>query len=327
MVLVHPGDHEATLAALGRLAAGLPVQRFVSRYRHRDGSWRWLAWTALPDRRLIYATGRDVTAEHAAREALPEAETQRHQSQRMETMSRLTSGVAHDFNNLLQGIGSNLDMAQLRVEQGRAAEVHRYVETAHEGVDRAAALTVRLLAYARRQPREPCVVNSGALILGMAELIERTMGPVITVELRLADDTWPVLCDPSRFENALLNLVINARDAMPGGGRLTISLRQVQLSEADVAGQDGAMAGGYMETTVTDTGMGMTPDVLASAFKPFFTTKPVGQGTGLGLSQLDGFVRDAGGIVQLDSAPGQGTTVRVSLPRHEAGLSGTGLTA
>jgi PAS domain S-box-containing protein len=314
--LVHPDDHVATLAALERLAAGLPVQRFLNRYRHRDGSWRWLTWTALPDGGLIHATGRDVTDERAANGALHVVKEQLHQSQKMETMGQLTGGIAHDFNNLLQGIGSNLDMVQLRLQQGRAAEGAYYVKTAHKGVDRAAALTGRLLAYARRQPLQPCSVNPAALIAGLGELIERTMGSMIEVELQL-DDTWPVLCDPSRLESAVLNLAINARDAMLDGGRQTISTRHVQLSEADVAGRDGALPGDYVEIAVADTGTGMTPEVLASAFEPFFTTKPAGQGTGLGLSQLHGFVQQSGGVVRLESVLGQGTTVRIALPRHD----------
>ncbi len=319
--LVHPDDQAATLAELGRLAAGLPTRRFLNRYRHRDGSWRWFAWTAMPDAGLIYATGRDVTAERAASGTLDVTEEHLHQSRKMEVMGQLTGGIAHDFNNLLQGIGNNLDMVQHRLEQGRAAEAGRYVATAHKGVDRAAALTVRLLAFARRQKLQPSSVDAAALIVGLAELLERTMGPTIEVEMRLHDSAWPVLCDPSRLESALLNLAINARDAMPDGGRLSIGARHVQLGGADLADWDGATPGDYVEIAVADTGMGMTPEVLARAFDPFFTTKPIGQGTGLGLSQLYGFVLQSGGVVRLDSAPGRGTTVRLSLPRHEDALT------
>ncbi len=319
--LVHPDDQTATLAELGRLVAGLPTRRFLNRYRHRDGSWRWFAWTALPDAGLIYATGRDVTAERAASGTLDVTEEHLHQSRKMEVMGQLTGGIAHDFNNLLQGIGNNLDMVQHRLEQGRAAEAGRYVATAHKGVDRAAALTVRLLAFARRQKLQPSSVDAAALIVGLAELLERTMGPAIEVEMRLHDSAWPVLCDPSRLESALLNLAINARDAMPDGGRLSIGARHVQLDGAELADWDGATPGDYVEIAVADTGMGMTPEVLARAFDPFFTTKPIGQGTGLGLSQLYGFVLQSGGVVRLDSAPGRGTTVRLSLPRHEDALT------
>ena len=314
--LVHSDDHEATLAEMGRLAAGLPTPRFLNRYRHRDGRWRWLAWTAVPDGGLIYATGRDVTAERATSGALHVVQEQLHQSQKMETMGQLTGGIAHDFNNLLQGISSNLDMVQLRLEQGRAAEAGHYVETAHRGVDRAAALTMRLLAFARREELRPCMVNADALISGLRELIERTMGPAIEVEHRLCDDAGPVLCDSSRLESAVLNLAINARDAMPEGGQLIISTRAVRLPDANIASPDGTVPGDYVEIAVTDTGTGMAPEVLARAFEPFFTTKPAGQGTGLGLSQLYSFVSQSGGVVRLESMPGQGTTVRLALPRH-----------
>jgi len=178
-------------------------------------------------------------------------------------------------------------------------------------------LTNRLLAFARRQTLQPRAVEPGDLIEGMADLIRQTTGPGIAVELRMGDGTWTVLCDPNQLENVLLNLVINARDAMPVGGRLTIDTQDVSLSEADVAGQQEARPGDYVEISVADTGTGMDEATRGRAFEPFFTTKPIGQGTGLGLSQLYGFVRQSDGIVRLDSAPGQGTVVRLYLPRHE----------
>ena len=167
---------------------------------------------------------------------------------------------------------------------------------------------------------QPCAVDPATLIGGLSELVERTMGPAIELAWGLEDDAWPVLCDPSQLESALLNLAINARDAMPAGGRLTVSTRHVRLSAADLANQGGAAPGDYVEIAVADTGVGMTPAVLARACEPFFTTKPVGHGTGLGLSQLHGFVQQADGVVRLESALGFGTTVRLCLPRYSRAL-------
>ena len=241
------------------------------------------------------------------------------QSQKMEAVGQLTGGIAHDFNNMLQGIGGALETMQRRVAQGRAAELAPLMEAARQGVTRAAALTHRLLAFARRQALDPRAVEPDALIKDMEELIRRTVGPGITVELRLGNGAWTVLCDPNQLENALLNLAINARDAMPGGGRLTLATKDLRLTLGDVAGQDGVPPGDYVEISVADTGTGMDEATRARAFEPFFTTKPIGHGTGLGLSQLYGFVHQSGGLVRLDSAPGRGTTVRLHLPRHHRG--------
>jgi len=330
-VLYTPIDREAGEPAAEMRVAAAKGQASSERWAlRRDGTRFWAAQTLAPllgtdgvDRGFLKilrarAGQRQAGTALARGGALQPAEELLDQSQRLETVGRLASGIAHDFNNLLQGIGGNLDMVQLRLEQGRAVETGRYVEIAHKGVDRAAALTARLLAYVRWQPAQPCPVNPAALALGLAELIGRTVGPATAVELHL-HDAGPVLCDPSQFDNALLNLAVNARDAMPEGGRLSISTRHVGLSGADVAGQDGAAAGDYVETAVADTGAGMAPEVLAHAFEPFFTTKAAGHGTGLGLSQLHSFVRQWGGTVHLESAPGQGTTIRFCLPRHKAG--------
>ena len=251
------------------------------------------------------------TAElHKAEEAL-------RQSQKMEAVGQLTGGIAHDFNNMLQAIGSSLEMMQRRVEQGRAEEVARFVDGARATVARAAALTNRLLAFARRQALQPKPVVANTLIRGMEELLRQTVGPAVTVELQMYDGVWPVLCDPNQLESVLLNLAINARDAMPDGGRLTVSTRHVRLPDAGIADQEGVAPGDFVEIAVADTGTGMDPTARARAFEPFFTTKPFGRGTGLGLSQLYGFVRQSGGVVQLDSTPNQGTTLRVLLPRQE----------
>jgi PAS domain S-box-containing protein len=244
------------------------------------------------------------------------AEEQLRQAQKMEAVGQLTGGIAHDFNNMLQAIAGSIEMLQRRAAQGRAEDAERFAEGARRTVGRAAALTHRLLAFARRQALQPEHVQPDELIEGLAELIRRTVGSAIQVDLRMGDGIWTVLCDPNQLENVLLNLAINARDAMPEGGRLTILTEDVRLSAADVADQEAA-PGDYVEIAVADTGMGMTPDVVARAFEPFFTTKPTGQGTGLGLSQVYGFVRQSEGFVRLESEAGKGTTVRLYLPRRD----------
>ena len=259
--------------------------------------------------RLVLFCGRDVTEQR-------QVEAELRQSQKMEAVGQLTGGIAHDMNNMLQAIAGSLELIQLRVEQGRAGATAGHVETARRTVERAAGLTQRLLAFARRQALQPKPVEPDELIAGMEELICRTLGAGIAVELRLGDGVWEVLCDQNQLESAMLNLVINARDAMPDGGTLRVATADRHLAMGDVSGQTGAAPGEYVEISVSDTGTGMTPDVMLRAFEPFFTTKPLGQGTGLGLSQLHGFVGQSGGFVRLDSTPGQGTTVRLYLPRH-----------
>ncbi len=250
------------------------------------------------------------------------AEEQLRQSQKMEAVGQLTGGIAHDFNNMLQGIGGSLELLQRRFEQGRAEEAGTYVESARRMVSRAAALTHRLLAFARRQTLQPKLLQPDALIEGMAELIRRTVGPGVQVELRTGKGIWPVLCDPNGLESILLNLAINARDAMPDGGTLMVSTGNVRLGPSDVTGHDGAKPGEYVEIAVADPGVGMDETTQARAFEPFFTTKPLGEGTGLGLSQLYGFVHQSDGIVRLESRLGQGTTVRLYLPRRELAAEG-----
>ena len=217
---------------------------------------------------------------------------------------------------MLQGVSSSIELVQRRAEQGRMADAQRHIESALKSVDRAAALTSRLLAFSRRQAQQPMPVNPDELIAGMEDLIRRAVRLSVAVELQ-AGGAWAVLCDPNQLENALLNLAINAGDAMPQGGRLAISTRPVRLDEADVAGHEGARPGDHTEIAVADTGTGMDEATRARAFEAFFTTKPAGRSTGLGLSQLLSFVRLTGGVVQIDSELGHGTTVRLYLPRHE----------
>ena len=216
---------------------------------------------------------------------------------------------------MLQGISGSLEMMAARIARGETERATRYIEEAMKAVDRASGLTHRLLAFARRQALAPKPVEPNRLLDDLAELIRRTVGPQIVVDVVGDDEPWMVMCDPNQLESALINLAINARDAMPGGGALTLRTRDVVMMPADLRGQDGAQPGDYVSVEVADTGVGMPPDVAARAFEPFFTTKPAGRGTGLGLSQLYGFAQQSGGFVRLDSTPGQGTTVRLFLPR------------
>ncbi len=249
-----------------------------------------------------------------------------HQSQKMEAIGQLTGGLAHDFNNLLAGISGSLELLRIRAAQGRTAEFGRYIETALASTNRAAALTHRLLAFARRQTLDPKPTDLNRLADGMEELFSRTVGPAIQIETKRADALWATLCDPNQLESALLNLVINARDAMPDGGRLVIETTNTVIPDRRGMPRDGPSInlppGNYVALSVTDTGAGMAPDVLARAFDPFFTTKPLGQGTGLGLSMIHGFVEQSGGHVHLCSKVGQGTQATIYLPCHSGSLHG-----
>ena len=257
----------------------------------------------------------DVTDRLREQERLREAEEALRQSQKMEAVGKLTGGIAHDFNNLLTGIIGSLELLQTRLGQGRVNEIDRYVTAAQGAAKRAAALTHRLLAFSRRQTLDPRPTDLNRLVMGMEELLRRTVGPEIAVEVVTAGGLWPTLIDASQLENALLNLSINARDAMPGGGRITIETANRWLDDHGASERD-LEPGQYVSLCVTDTGTGMTPDVIERAFDPFFTTKPIGQGTGLGLSMVYGFVRQSGGQVRIYSEVGQGTTMCLYLPRH-----------
>ncbi|MBD1598946.1 ATP-binding protein [Pseudomonas typographi] len=238
-------------------------------------------------------------------------------AQKMEAVGQLTGGIAHDFNNMLTGVIGSLDLLKRYLDAGRAAEVGRFVDAATGSAQRAAALTHRLLAFSRRQPLDRRRVEPNALILMLRELMLRTTGEQIHLELALQEDTWAVETDANQLENALLNLVINARDAMPGGGTLRISSRNLQMSEPrDNTPMERIRPGPYVMLSVSDNGMGMPESVRAKAFEPFFTTKPTGQGTGLGLSMIYGFAQQSGGHVILESNAGSGTTVNLLLPRH-----------
>jgi len=237
------------------------------------------------------------------------------QAQKMEAVGQLTGGIAHDFNNMLTGIIGGLDLIQRYNQSGRHNETQRFIDAAVTSANRAAALTHRLLAFARRQPLNLKRVDLNELVESMRDLIVRTLGSHILVDALLQPDLWPANSDENQLESALLNLVINARDAMPNGGSLYMATANVTLQHGEIGE---LMAGRYVTLSVIDSGCGMTPKVLAAAFEPFFTTKPIGQGTGLGLSMIYGFARQAGGHVQLRSEPGNGTEVTLYLPAHHS---------
>jgi signal transduction histidine kinase len=238
------------------------------------------------------------------------------QAQKMEAVGQLTGGIAHDFNNLLTGVLGSIDLMQKRLAQGRMSEVDRYAATAESAAKRAAALTHRLLAFSRRQPLDPKAVDANRLVGSMEELLRRTLGETVELEVVRAAGLWTTLCDPHQLESAILNLAINGRDAMPDGGRLTIETCNAHLDDAYTARERVVKAGQYVCVGVTDTGVGMSSDVIAKAFEPFFTTKPIGQGTGLGLSMIYGFAQQSNGYAKIYSELGLGTTVKLYLPRH-----------
>ena len=311
----------AIIADRARFAAQGEIRDVERSYLRRDGT----VVEALVSARLDSIAGgpvsicvlTDVTARRRAEAALRESEARLHQSQKMEAVGQLTGGFAHDINNRLQSISGSLQLMQRRVAQGRPEEVGRHVAAASQAVDRAAGLTHRLLAFSRRQTLQPTAVEPDRLVRGMEDLIRRTLGPQVRLEHEPHDDVWTICCDENQLESAVLNLVINARDAMPDGGTLRISTTAVTLTPADLLAHDDGAPGDYVAIEIADSGTGMAPDVMTHVFEPFFTTKPVGQGTGLGLSQIYGFVRQSGGMVRLESQPGVGTAIRLYFPRHD----------
>jgi PAS domain S-box-containing protein len=311
---VHPDDRAALAAEIVRSQTSGADMAFEYRLRHPDGSVRWVLsrWrTHLDgDGRPLRRTG--VGIETTGRRNLEE---QLRQAQKMEAVGQLTGGLAHDFNNLLAGITGALDLIQMRMRQGRLGDIERYMTVAQGAARRAAALTHRLLAFSRRQTLDPRPTDVNQLVTGMEDLIRRTIGPLIALEVVGAVGLWPTLIDAGQLENALLNLCINARDAMPDGGRITIETANKWMDRPASVRHD-IPEGQYLSLCVTDTGTGMTPELAAKVFEPFFTTKPIGEGTGLGLSMIHGFARQSGGQVRIYSEVGQGTTVCLYLPRH-----------
>jgi PAS domain S-box-containing protein len=312
---VWPDDAALTQSKLETAVTAEDLTNFENRYRHKDGSARWLSWHTSVEGDMVYAYGRDITAEKEQAEALRHTEEALRQSQKMEAVGQLTGGLAHDFNNLLTGITGSLELLQMRVAQGRMGDLDRYFAAAQGAARRAAALTHRLLAFSRRQTLDPKATDVNRLIAGMEDLIRRTAGPAVAIEVVGAMGLWTTMVDPNQLENALLNLCINARDAMPDGGRLTIETGNRWMDDRGALDRE-LPAGQYISLCVSDTGTGMTPEVMRRAFDPFFTTKPIGLGTGLGLSMIYGFVRQSGGQARIYSEPGRGTMVCLYLPRH-----------
>jgi PAS domain S-box-containing protein len=312
--LLHPDDVERTRAGFELTQQGQPAIRFPNRYRCKDGGYRWISWVGVPEDGMVYCSGRDITEEKAAEAELVIAQEALRQSQKMEAIGQLTGGLAHDFNNLLAGISGSLELLERRLGQGRTAGIERYIDAAQGSTRRAAALTQRLLAFSRRQTLDPKPTDVNKLINGMEDMIRRTVGPAVPLEVVGAGGLWLTKVDPSQLENAVLNLSLNARDAMPDGGRITIETSNKWLDDR-AARERELPPGQYVSLCVTDTGTGMPPDVISQIFDPFFTTKPLGQGTGLGLSMIHGFVRQSGGQVRVYSEVGIGTTMCIYLPR------------
>lgn len=312
--LVHSDDKAHARERAEGLKAGEAVADFDCRVLTKDGGYRWINWTAVPEGDVVYAVGRDITQ----RKLL---EDQLRQSQKMEAVGQLTGGLAHDFNNMLTGILGGIDMVRRRIGEGRVADADRFLEAAMQSGQRAAALTHRLLAFSRRQSLDSRPLDVGTLVGSMEDLLQRTLGEQVRLETAVSKDVWTAVADDNQLESAILNLAINARDAMPRGGRLTIGARNVALSAERLAKSDRAEPGDYVELSVSDTGLGMSPDILNKVFDPFFTTKPLGQGTGLGLSMIYGFVQQSRGHIEIESQEGAGTTIRLYLPRHHGDVT------
>jgi PAS domain S-box-containing protein len=334
-----PADAQpALMAAVARAVRSRQPLNIEHRVIRQDGSLGWCLSRVVPlrddDGQVSgwFGAASDITARRAAEEQLREltasleqrvrertaelllAEEKLRQSQKMEAVGQLTGGLAHDFNNLLTAVTMGLELVQMRIDEGNYDRLGRYLDMARSGATRAAALTQRLLAFSRRQTLAPTVLDLNLLVGNMEEIIRRTLGPSIQMQVVLASDPWSVMADVSQLESALLNLCINARDAMPDGGRLRIETGNRRLDPGQAQALELA-AGDYACLSVADTGIGMSEELMAKVFEPFFTTKPIGQGTGLGLSMIYGFMRQSGGQVRMQSAPGQGTTMSLYLPR------------
>ncbi len=307
-------------AELVALSSGTAPKLIELGMRATNGGSRRIEWSAVAADNLLQAVGRDVTAEREAEAALSKAEEALRHSQKMEAIGQLTGGIAHDFNNMLTAIIGSMEVLKRRIRAGRYEDVQSFMDGAIGAANRAASLTHRLLAFARRQPLDPKAVDVNQLIRGMEELLRRTLGESISLRIGLAPEDWPALTDAHQLENAILNLAINARDAMPRGGTLSITTSREILQRKERFGQEEIEAGDYVVVCVSDTGVGMSAETLKKVFEPFFTTKPLGQGTGLGLSMIYGFAKQSRGHVRIESTEGEGTVFRLYLPRYQGSI-------
>ncbi len=331
VVLIHPEDLRASLSAMSTIRRGRVAQRFVNRLRHRDGGYRWIAWNTVPDAGHAYIAGRDITNEIANIDKLADAnaalrlqieerekvEATLRQMQRLEAVGQLTAGVAHDFNNLLTVILTSANFLQRDLERGAPVENSlRRLNYIRASGERGATLTRQLLAFARRQQLAPSPLDLNETIDNLLNLLKSTLGSSIDVVTQPQADLWHALVDPTQIEMIILNLAINARDAMGDSGRLTLATANTSIGETSLRAEEPG-PGDYVMLSVSDTGTGMSEEVLQKAFEPFFTTKEVGKGSGLGLAQVFGFAKQSGGGARILSELGNGTTVQVFLPRTE----------
>jgi len=307
----HPDDLAATLEVFRDITQRPLTTPHEFRLRHRDGNYHWFAWTAAMENGAIYASGRETTRNHEREQALRQAEAALRQAQKLEAVGQLTGGVAHDFNNILTVIRSSIDV--LRLPQLPEARRLRFMESISSAVTRATKLTSQLLAFARRQSLTPVVFDAAANLAAIGDMVDSLTGAGITVESIAPDADCFINVDPSQFDTAIVNLAVNARDAMAGHGRLTM---RVDIVDGIRAGRShAARTGEFIAVSVTDTGSGISPEHMTQIFEPFFTTKGVGEGTGLGLSQVFGFAKQSGGEIGVESTPGAGSTFTLYLPR------------
>lgn len=320
-------DQEVLLAELAALSLGRTSARFVGRVLHANGQPRWLSWVVVPDDALLHVVARDITSEREAALELAQANTRLReqiaererveaalqQMQRLEAVGQLTAGVAHDFNNLLTVILTGASFLERDLQRGQLEKADKRLQHIREAGERGAKLTAQLLAFSRKQRLEPVPVDLNGTLSGLEELLSRTLGGRIAVSLDLDRNLWHALADPTQTEMIILNLAINARDAMPNGGQLTLSTRNTQVNMRPRRPED-PEPGEYVVLSIRDTGCGMSEEVLAKVFEPFFTTKDIGKGSGLGLAQVFGFAKQSGGGVRIETAPQRGTQVSVYLP-------------